>query len=168
MIAFGCAASDALWTVLARKSFVNPKAHLVKTSTPAPRAFHIRKRWSYLIIHLPQSFCQLHKICGRHNAASHGTHLARYLVAQCHGLTGRQLTKEEEASAGGEDVQVRREDQEKINRFSSLHQKETALEDELRAKLVSPASCGRITQEADLGTTPACFTNAAFLLRVAG
>jgi hypothetical protein len=33
-------------------------------------------------------------------------------------------------------VQVRREDQEKINRFSSLHQKETALEEELRGKLV--------------------------------
>lgn len=52
-------------------------------------------------------------------------------------LTRLQLTKEEEASAGGEDTEVRREDQEKINRFSSLHQKETALEEELRAKIVS-------------------------------
>ena len=34
-------------------------------------------------------------------------------------------------------MEVRREDQEKINRFSSLHQKETALEEELRAKIVS-------------------------------
>lgn len=34
-------------------------------------------------------------------------------------------------------MEVRREDQEKINRFSSLHQKETILEDELRAKIVS-------------------------------
>lgn len=51
-------------------------------------------------------------------------------------LTATQLTKEEEASAGGEDMEVRREDQEKINRFSSLHQKETALEEELRAKIV--------------------------------
>jgi flagellar biosynthesis regulator FlaF len=33
-------------------------------------------------------------------------------------------------------MEVRREDQEKINRFSSLHQKETALEEELRAKIV--------------------------------
>lgn len=55
-------------------------------------------------------------------------------------LTMRQLTKEEEASAGGEDMEVRREDQEKINRFSSLHQKEEALEEELRAKIVSPSS----------------------------
>jgi predicted component of type VI protein secretion system len=31
---------------------------------------------------------------------------------------------------------VRREDQEKINRFSSLHQKEEVLEEELRAKIV--------------------------------
>jgi hypothetical protein len=31
---------------------------------------------------------------------------------------------------------VRREDQEKINRFSSLHQKEEVLEEELRAKVV--------------------------------
>jgi prefoldin subunit 4 len=33
-------------------------------------------------------------------------------------------------------MEVRREDQEKINRFSSLHQKETALEEELRARIV--------------------------------
>jgi hypothetical protein len=33
-------------------------------------------------------------------------------------------------------MEVRREDQEKINRFSSLHQKEEALEEELRAKIV--------------------------------
>lgn len=52
-------------------------------------------------------------------------------------LIARQLTKEEEAAAGGEDMEVRREDQEKINKFSSLHQKETLLEEELRAKIVS-------------------------------
>jgi len=48
----------------------------------------------------------------------------------------RQLTKDEEASAQSEDLEVRREDQEKINRFSSLHQKEEILEEELRAKIV--------------------------------
>lgn len=52
-------------------------------------------------------------------------------------LTRPQLTKEEETAAGGEDMEVRREDQEKINRFSSLHQKEELLEEELRAKIVS-------------------------------
>lgn len=36
-------------------------------------------------------------------------------------------------------MEVRREDQEKINKFSSLHQKETTLEEELRAKIVSAA-----------------------------
>lgn len=54
-------------------------------------------------------------------------------------LIPQQLTKEEEASASAEDMEVRREDQEKINRFSSLHQKETSLEEELRAKIVSAA-----------------------------
>lgn len=39
-------------------------------------------------------------------------------------------------------MEVRREDQEKINRFSSLHQKETALEEELRGKIVSNCSIG--------------------------
>lgn len=33
-------------------------------------------------------------------------------------------------------MEVRREDQEKINRFSSLHQKEEIIEEELRAKIV--------------------------------
>lgn len=33
-------------------------------------------------------------------------------------------------------MEVRREDQEKINKFSSLHQKETTLEEELSAKIV--------------------------------
>ena len=34
-------------------------------------------------------------------------------------------------------MEVRREDQEKINRFSSLHQKEAAIEEDLKAKRVS-------------------------------
>lgn len=48
-----------------------------------------------------------------------------------------QLTKEEEAAGGDE---VRREDQDKINRFSRLHQNESNLEEELKAKQVGPAS----------------------------
>ena len=51
-------------------------------------------------------------------------------------LTNPQLTKDEEATAQNEDLEVRREDQEKINRFSSLHQKEELIEEELRAKIV--------------------------------
>lgn len=46
-----------------------------------------------------------------------------------------QLAREDEASAG-EEVQVRREDQDKINRFSRLHQREKLLEEELKMKQV--------------------------------
>jgi hypothetical protein len=58
-----------------------------------------------------------------------------------------QLSKEDEAAAGGDEIEVRREDQDKINKFSRLHQKEIALEDELKTKHVSatsldlPSSC---------------------------
>jgi prefoldin subunit 4 len=46
-----------------------------------------------------------------------------------------QLTKEDEKQAGDE-IEVRREDQDKINKFSRLHQRELALEEELKAKSV--------------------------------
>ncbi|UPX16615.1 uncharacterized protein EKO05_0007006 [Ascochyta rabiei] len=62
----------------------------------------------------------------------------------------RMLTKEEEASAGGEDMEVRREDQEKINKFSSLHQKETTLEEELRAKIKEKEDLEEISTELEL------------------
>ncbi|KAH0553212.1 hypothetical protein GP486_006617, partial [Trichoglossum hirsutum] len=45
-----------------------------------------------------------------------------------------QLTKEDEAATGSDGVEVRREDQDNINKFSRLHQRETMLEDELKAK----------------------------------
>ena len=46
-----------------------------------------------------------------------------------------QLTKDDEASVGDE-TEVRREDQDKINRFSKLHQRELQLEEELKTKNV--------------------------------
>ena len=46
-----------------------------------------------------------------------------------------QISKEDEATPGS-DTEVRREDQEHINRFSRLHQREMVLEDELKAKQV--------------------------------
>merc|ERR1712098_298090 len=46
----------------------------------------------------------------------------------------RMLTKEDEAATGGDEVEVRREDQDKINKFSRLHQREIALEEELKTK----------------------------------
>jgi hypothetical protein len=48
-----------------------------------------------------------------------------------------ELSKEDEAATGGDEVEVRREDQDKINKFSQLHQREIALEEELKLKLVS-------------------------------
>ena len=47
-----------------------------------------------------------------------------------------ELSKEDEANVGKDEREVRREDQDKINRFSKLHQRETALEDELKTKAV--------------------------------
>ena len=48
-----------------------------------------------------------------------------------------QLSKDDEVAAGDE-VEVRREDQEKINKFSRLHQREEALQEELKLKNVRP------------------------------
>jgi prefoldin subunit 4 len=45
------------------------------------------------------------------------------------------LTKEEE-DAMGDEVEVRREDQDKINKFSRLHQHELSIEEELKTKNV--------------------------------
>lgn len=47
-----------------------------------------------------------------------------------------ELSKEDEASVGKDELEVRREDQDKINKFSRLHQRETTLEDELKIKAV--------------------------------
>lgn len=47
-----------------------------------------------------------------------------------------QLTKEDEAAVGNE-VEVRREDQDKINKFSRLHQRDLTLQEELKQKTVS-------------------------------
>lgn len=49
--------------------------------------------------------------------------------------SGVQLTKEDEQAVGDE-VEVRREDQDKINKFSRLHQRELKYEEELKTKSV--------------------------------
>ena len=38
---------------------------------------------------------------------------------------------------GSDDLEVTREDQDKINKFSRLHQRETGFEDELKTKAVN-------------------------------
>ncbi|EEP82213.1 conserved hypothetical protein [Uncinocarpus reesii 1704] len=63
-------------------------------------------------------------------------------------LSRRMLSKEEEASQ--EETEVRREDQEKINRFSRLHQRETVLEDQLKAKQKDKEDLEEISAELDL------------------
>ncbi|KAI4122918.1 MAG: hypothetical protein LQ338_005551 [Usnochroma carphineum] len=49
----------------------------------------------------------------------------------------RMLSQQDEEAVGNEELEVRREDQDKINKFSRLHQRETLLEEELKSKAVS-------------------------------
>lgn len=55
-------------------------------------------------------------------------------------MTLLQLTKEEEAAVGKDEIEVSRADQDKINKFSRLHQRESVLEEELRLKAVRSSS----------------------------
>ncbi|KAJ9667179.1 hypothetical protein H2201_002699 [Coniosporium apollinis] len=61
-----------------------------------------------------------------------------------------QLTKEDEASTGGEEIEVRREDQDKINRFSRLHQREMVLEEELKTKQKDKEDLEEVSNELEL------------------
>ncbi|KAL4895654.1 Prefoldin, subunit 4 [Aspergillus ambiguus] len=61
----------------------------------------------------------------------------------------RMLSKEDEVAAG-DDTEVRREDQEKINRFSRLHQRQTVLEGQLKAKLKDKEDLEEISTELEL------------------
>ena len=47
-----------------------------------------------------------------------------------------KLSREDEAAVGKDELEVRREDQDKINKFSRLHQREMTLEEELKVKAV--------------------------------
>ncbi|KAF9638664.1 hypothetical protein BFW01_g9561 [Lasiodiplodia theobromae] len=59
------------------------------------------------------------------------------------------LSREDEATAG-EEVQVRREDQDKINKFSRLHQREKVLEEELKAKQKDKEDLEEVSTELEL------------------
>jgi prefoldin subunit 4 len=59
------------------------------------------------------------------------------------------LTKEEE-DAMGDEVEVRREDQDKINKFSRLHQRELSIEEELKTKNKEKEELDDITNELEL------------------
>ncbi|KKK26936.1 hypothetical protein P175DRAFT_0514924 [Aspergillus ochraceoroseus IBT 24754] len=62
----------------------------------------------------------------------------------------RMLSKEDEATIGTEDNEVRREDQEKINRFSRLHQREATLEELLKGKQKDKEDLEEISTELEL------------------
>jgi prefoldin subunit 4 len=65
-------------------------------------------------------------------------------------MNHRMLSKEDEATAGSEENEVRREDQEKINRFSRLHQRESVLEEQLKAKQKDKEDLEEISTELEL------------------
>ncbi|POR31730.1 Prefoldin subunit 4 [Tolypocladium paradoxum] len=60
----------------------------------------------------------------------------------------RMLSKEDEEA--GEEVEVRREDQDKINRFSRLHQRELALAEELKLKSKEKEELDDLSTELEL------------------
>ncbi|KAI1164722.1 Prefoldin subunit-domain-containing protein [Nemania serpens] len=64
-------------------------------------------------------------------------------------MNRRMLTKDDEATAGDE-VEVRREDQDKINKFSRLHQRELILQDELKSKNKEKEELDDVTLELEL------------------
>ena len=78
----------------------------------------------------------------QNDATTHGTtpptyHLPVQIQLGTLTKTKPQLSKEDEVSSGNStDNEVRREDQEKINRFSRLHQRETVLLETLKGKQV--------------------------------
>ncbi|KAJ5204937.1 prefoldin subunit 4 [Penicillium cinerascens] len=65
-------------------------------------------------------------------------------------MNTRMLSKEDEGMGGSEENEVRREDQEKINRFSRLHQRETVLEDQLKAKQKDKEDLEEVSMELEL------------------
>ncbi|KAG5659351.1 hypothetical protein KAF25_000553 [Fusarium avenaceum] len=60
----------------------------------------------------------------------------------------RMLSKADEEAA--DEVEVRREDQDKINRFSRLHQRELVLEDELSTKTKEKEELDDLSTELEL------------------
>ncbi|KAH8769023.1 Gim complex component GIM3-like protein [Diaporthe sp. PMI_573] len=61
----------------------------------------------------------------------------------------RMLTKDDEQAVGDE-VEVRREDQDKINKFSRMHQRELKYEEELKSKSKEKEELDDITMELEL------------------
>ena len=85
------------------------------------------------------SLVRFEKLSWASHAATNGTHKA-FWIKEAVALIKPELSKEDEAAVGKDELEVRREDQDKINKFSRLHQRETTLEDELKTKAVWGAS----------------------------
>ncbi|KAG5998126.1 hypothetical protein E4U52_001727 [Claviceps spartinae] len=64
-------------------------------------------------------------------------------------LQRRMLSKEDEKAAGDE-VEVRREDQDKINKFSRLHQRERVIEEQLKEKSKEKEELDDLSTELEL------------------
>ncbi|KAI1173014.1 Prefoldin subunit-domain-containing protein [Nemania sp. FL0916] len=64
-------------------------------------------------------------------------------------MNRRMLTKDDEATAGDE-VEVRREDQDKINKFSRLHQRELGFQEALKSKNKEKEELDDVTMELEL------------------
>ncbi|KAI4139661.1 MAG: hypothetical protein LQ341_004134 [Variospora aurantia] len=62
----------------------------------------------------------------------------------------RMLSKEDEAAVGNDELEVRREDQDKINKFSRLHQRETLLEEDLKSRAKEMEDLEEISSELEL------------------
>ncbi|KAL8841269.1 MAG: hypothetical protein Q9176_003362 [Flavoplaca citrina] len=62
----------------------------------------------------------------------------------------RMLSREDEAAAEKGDLEVRREDQDKINKFSRLHQREMLLEDDLKSRAKEKEDLEEISNELEL------------------
>ncbi|MCJ1232493.1 hypothetical protein MMC14_000446 [Varicellaria rhodocarpa] len=62
----------------------------------------------------------------------------------------RMLSKEDEAAVSSDETEVRREDQDKINKFSRLHQREMLLEEELKTKAKDKEDLEEVSTELEL------------------
>ncbi|KAI1817621.1 Prefoldin subunit-domain-containing protein [Poronia punctata] len=63
-------------------------------------------------------------------------------------MNRRMLEKDDEAT--GDEVEVRREDQDRINKFSSLHQRQLLLDEDLKAKNKEKEELDDVTMELEL------------------
>ncbi|KAJ4404101.1 hypothetical protein N0V82_010554 [Gnomoniopsis sp. IMI 355080] len=87
----------------------------------------------------------------RHDGETYGTTRSMFWAFKYSALTLTipQLSKEDE-EAVGEETEVRREDQDKINKFSRLHQRELKYEEELKVKNKEKEELDDITMELEL------------------